>query len=348
MRPGLNSREPDESALPQAGARHRLLWTLAGTVLGIGLLYAATRKLDAAALIETLGRVQWPWSCAVLAATLLFCAIKTWRWALLLRFLPNLRFRDLHAVVYVGLAANFLVAHVGEFLRAATIARVHGVAVSGVFASVVIERVLDFIALLVLLAVIVAAVPNPPRTLTTAAIVSGALVVLAIVGLYGLLHPPAWSVRLANRLSRALPVTLRRRIEQLLGRFRAGLMALRSLNLMLSAVLVSVLQWSLVVAAIWCSGLAVGESVTLIAATVTFVLLVLGLTLPNSPMQIGTTQLAFVVGLGTDGTGVAAAIAASLVYTAFLIIPVMLAGAALALRGYADIDGPRRIRNSPD
>ncbi len=119
-------------------------------------------------------------------------------------------------------------------------------------------------------------------------------------------------------------------------------------ELMLSAVLVSVLQWSLVIAAIWCSGKAVGLSATLIAATVTFVLIIVGLTLPNSPLQIGTTQLAFVVGLGTDGTGVTAAIAASLVYTAFLILPIMLAGAALALRGYADIDGPRRIRNSPD
>ena len=103
---------------------------------------------------------------------------------------------------------------------------------------------------------------------------------------------------------------------------------------MLLAVVLSVLQWSLIVAAIWFSALAAGEAVGLVAATAIFVLIVLGLSLPNSPMQVGTTQLAFTVGFSAGGHSAAPAIAASVVYTLFLILPVMIAGGIylLALR----------------
>ena len=101
---------------------------------------------------------------------------------------------------------------------------------------------------------------------------------------------------------------------------------------MIAVLVVSVLQWLLIVAAIWASALAVGESASIVALVTTFVLILVGLMLPNSPMQIGTTQLAFTIGLGTGGIMATTAIAASLVYTMFLIIPVMLAGGVCLLR----------------
>ncbi len=58
-----------------------------------------------------------------------------------------------------------------------------------------------------------------------------------------------------------------------------------------------------------------------------FVLTVIGLTLPSSPAQLGTTQLAFVVGLELVGAGAASAFAASLVYTCFVVVTMMVLGA---------------------
>lgn len=328
-----------------SGGRRPLLWTLIGTALGLGLLYASTRRIEPAALAAALKSVEWPWIFGILGATFAFIAIKAWRWTILLRFIPGLRFRDLHSAVYIGLAVNFLIAHVGEFLRAAIVARNRRVAVSTVFASVVIERVLDFIALLVLLALTVGLMPDPPELVAVAAAASGGFVLLAVAGLYLLLQPPAWAIRHATALSRPLPARWRERMRHELQRFTPGLASLGNPRLLLSALLISVLQWSLVIFAIWCSGVAVGPSVSLVAATVTFVVIVIGLTLPNSPLQIGTTQLAFVLGLGTDGTEAAAAIAASLLYTSFLIIPIMLAGGALMLWGQAGIGRLSKIRH---
>jgi uncharacterized protein (TIRG00374 family) len=307
-------------------------WTLVGTALGIALLYAATRQVDAAAMADSLHTLSWPWASLVLAATLAFCAIKAWRWGLLLDTAPRIAFRDLHAAVYLGLAVNFLVAHVGELLRAAAVARRQRIPVGTVLASVVIERVLDFIAILALLALPVMATPQAPDAVVAAAVASAAFVAVAVTGLVLLLHPPAWSARAVSWLGGKLRPQLRDRAAHHLARFRAGLAPLMQPGLMATALFASALQWALVAAAIWASGLAVAGFVSPMAAIVTFVLIILGLTLPNSPLQIGTTQLAFVVGLGIDGTGVSIAIAASLVYTTFLILPIMLAGALLMMR----------------
>ena len=313
--------------------KHRpFLWTMVGTSLGLGLLYAATRKVDLASLLTTLQYVNWNLAAGILGATLGFNAIKAWRWRVLLRFIPGITFRELHASVYIGLAVNFLVAHVGEFLRTVMIATQRGVAISAVFASVLVERALDFMALLILIAAVLVFYPDPHEIVAIAGAVSGAAVVVAGTGLYLLLHQPDWLSPLVSKMSRALPERVRDFARLQLERSRLGLAAIGNLRLMILAAIVSVVQWSLVVAAIWCSGQAVGESVAPVAAISTLVLIIVGLTLPNAPMQIGTTQLAFVIGLGTGGTQATTAIAASLIYTTFVIIPTMIVGGVLMLR----------------
>jgi len=276
--------------------------------------------------------MSWPWAGAVLAATLAFCAVKAWRWRLLLGMHSRISFRELHAAVYLGLAVNFLISHVGEVLRAAAVARRNGLAVATVFASVVIERALDFTAILALLGIVAVAGAGLPPAVSAAAVMSAGLAAISVAVLFLLLHPPEWSVQFAGRLGGRLRPKTRERLGRQAARFRAGLAPLMKPRLMTGALLASAIQWGLVIAAIWASGLAVTGTVSPMAAIVTFVLIILGLTLPNSPLQIGSTQLAFVVGLGIDDVAESDAIVASLVYTSFLILPVLLAGAVVMLR----------------
>jgi uncharacterized protein (TIRG00374 family) len=330
LRSGAAQTTPE--ALPDRASRSAWLWTALGTALGLSLLYASTRKVDRETLYVALQSTDPVWIVWVLTATFGFVAIKAWRWRLLLGFVPDLKFGKLHSAVYIGLAVNFLIAHVGEVLRAVIIARGSRVAVSAVFASVVIERALDFIAFLALSSLLLLLAVDAPAFVEAAAAITGGVVVLAMAGLYSLVRPPAWLRRLVAFGSRPIPATIRdwclRQVEQ----SRRGLEAISNWRLMSAAVLLSITQWALIVLAVWASGSAVGVSVTLAATITTFVLLVIGLMLPNSPMQVGTTQLAFTMGLGTAGVSASAAIAASLIYTVFLIIPVMLVGGACSIR----------------
>jgi uncharacterized protein (TIRG00374 family) len=239
----------------------------------------------------------------------------------------------LHVAVYAGLAINYVIAHLGEFLRSAIIARERKIGLSTVLASVFVERTLDFIALLILLAGAVATSRNIPEYAATAGVISAAVVGIAVGGLFLLLHPFDWMRRFAAVLCRVLPDRIEHWLAEQLHRFREGLVSIKDSRLMVKAILLSVLQWSFVVFLMWGSALAIGQSITLSAATATFVFIVVGLTLPNAPLQIGTNQLAFIIGYGIDGVDATSAVAASFVFTMFALVPTMLIGGVCFARG---------------
>ena len=88
----------------------------------------------------------------------------------------------------------------------------------------------------------------------------------------------------------------------------------------------SALQWGCIVAVIWLSLSAIDQTVPLPAALAVWVLMVIGLTLPSAPAQLGTTQLAYVAGLTLAEIDAATAFAASAIYTCTVNLPIMLVG----------------------
>lgn len=311
--------------------RNRLALSVAGVVLGVGLFYAAMRKVEISTLLQTLKTSSVAWGVGVFVVAAIFIVIKAWRWSLLLRFVPDRRFSELLSAVYIGLAANFLVVHMGEFLRAGIVASRRRIATSAVFASVIVERVLDFIALLTLLAVLWIFVPTLPAIVDVAATLTALFVVVSIAGLYLLLHAPSWFESFGDLAARPLSPKIRGWLAGQIDRSRLGLESIRDVRLMTMAIAASVLQWVFVVVAVWWSAEAIGVEVSVAGVGVTFILIVVGLALPNSPMQIGATQLAFVLGLAVDGISATSAVAASIVYTAFLILPIMIIGGVLVI-----------------
>jgi hypothetical protein len=116
-----------------------------------------------------------------------------------------------------------------------------------------------------------------------------------------------------------------------LGRGAQGLAVAGSARAWLGLLVLSVLQWSCVVAAIAASAAAVSAYPGLGACILVFCLMVLGLTLPAPPVQVGATQWAFVFGLRWAGLGAEQGLAASLVYTAAVLAWMLLAGTAAGL-----------------
>ena len=84
------------------------------------------------------------------------------------------------------------------------------------------------------------------------------------------------------------------------------------------------LQWGCIVAAITCSVAALGFNTSLTQAVQVQVLMVAGLTLPSSPAQLGTTQLAETLSLSLSDAEAAVAFSASLIYTPYVKAPCMI------------------------
>lgn len=323
----------------------RSKWTLGGLAVGLVFLGLALVQVDVGAAVAELQDVEWLWAVATLLAGIAFMAVKTWRWSLILRPVLEADFSVLHRAVYIGTAANLMVAHTGEILRSTLVARRHEVAASAVLATVAVERILDFVALLVILGAALVWDPGVSALLLSAGLLSLAIVTVGLSGLLAFLHPTPLLRRLGLMTLNWLPARARAWVAGQLRRGVTGLGSMRRPGVVLQVVGLSVLQWACVVTAVWASARAVGVVVPVAGAIAVFVLSVVGLTLPAAPAQFGTTQLAFVAGFGLVGAAPEASLAASLVYTGFVVVAMMLLGAACWI---ASDWSPRRRRTAPD
>lgn len=307
--------------------RGRTRWTLAGLAIGLVFLWLAIREARFEASWEVLRQANPVWALLAFIGGLGFMAQKTHRWSVILAPLTQPRFAVLHSSVYIGTAANLTVAHTGEVLRATLIARRSRVAASAVLATIAVERMFDFAALLVLTGIALVLNPGLSAVLMTAGIISLGFVVAGVLGVLAFLNPTPLTRRLGNMSLRVLPSRLRTWIIGQLQRGVSGLGVLTEPGVIVRILLLSVLQWSWIVLAIWASAHAVGTLVPVTGAIAVFVLTVIGLTLPSSPAQLGTTQLAFVIGLELVGASGAAAFAASLLYSVCVVVAMMVLGA---------------------
>lgn len=305
----------------------RLRWITLGALLGLAFLWAALRGVDLGAVRVVLESVQVGATLATLAAALGFMLCKALRWSILLRPLARVQFGYLHSATYIGSAANLIVAHSGEIVRAMLVGRRAAVAPSAVLATIGIERLFDFVAMLVMLGLVLAIDRHLAGALTAAGLFALAAVVVGIAAMLALLRPTPATSALGQALLRLLPGAWRAWTLAQVRRSRAGLAPISDPATALLSFAVSIVQWGCIVAAVSSSVAAVGLAVTLSAAVGVFVLLMVGLTLPTAPAQLGTTQLAFAAGLALTGTGAEAAFAASVVYTCAVVVPVVILGA---------------------
>lgn len=313
--------------IARSDLRKTTVWTAVGFILGIALLYVAFRKVDFETLVSTMRGVGPGWPLAVLFSAVMFMLLKAWRWCTLLEHLRKPRFVAVLAATYSGVAINFMVSHLGEVVRAAMVSRSIGHRFSSVLASVFIERVFDFLALLVVIFFFALVGTDLPGFVIVAGAVCGVIAISSTAMFLAVLDPPRWLRAFVERVAAALPEGIVAWISGQLVLLRAGLEPIKAPRLVAETMVVSVAQWLTIIAAIWCSVVAVSGAPSAESVVVIFVLIVLGLSLPNSPMQLGTTQIAFVLGLATQNVEASVAIAASIIYMSFLIVPTMAIGA---------------------
>lgn len=296
------------------------------------MLGVVGRRVDVAQLSVVLRDIDIGYAVLAVLASLAFLWVKAWRWTLLLSPLRKLRARDLLRAVCAGTAANLIVPHAGEFTRVLMVGGREPIPASALLASIVIERLFDFAAVLFFLgavALMSAGLPEAlvPASLLAAGLFLGLLAVAAFV-----VYQSALALRILDVLLKPLPAKIAAALRGHAESGIAGLASLRSAHVLVKVSVVSLLMWSTIVAVTYCSVLAVGQPVPVSAAIAVMALLIAALTLPAAPVYIGTTQLAFTIGLAAFGVSTAPAFAASVVYTVFGLLPMLAAGGIFFLR----------------
>lgn len=270
-----------------------LLATMVMSFAGAGL-YFALRSLDWRNFPLQLRQLDWRWVALAVAFDILSYVAQGLRWSLLLD--GRSLWRTTRAI-YAGLFVNEVIPlRPGEAIRAWIAARDFRIGTLAVVPSMLAERLMDGLWLVVALLVALFLAPLPPALIQ-------AIKMLALI------------------LSLALAAAFvfgRTRIE-FLRKVTTGMRDRRALAV--SAVFLAAQGL-----AFWSVARASHLSLGVFAAFVVMVVVRVGTLLPGAPANLGTHQFSTVLGLSMFGVPQAQAAAYSLVVFSVLTLPLLLIG----------------------
>ncbi len=270
-----------------------LRWQNLGLNLGISLFFLdfVFADISLAEVIKAIAGADYRMLLLSMLLVMLHMYFRTIRWQWLLKPLGQVKFWPAFRAFVIGITGNtVLPARAGEFLRAYVLGRSTGLSSTGIFATLVIERIFDGLTvLLVLLAVIGLGVHNERLQLIG---LLGAVFYLGVMGgLIIFMVKRHWADALINKF---LPQQLAHKVVSLLDSFSEGLAILRNPRLLGMVTFWNILTWVCIPVSFWLALLAFdfGSPLPWQAPVLMLPAVALGLTVPGAPGGVGLFQAA--------------------------------------------------------
>ena len=259
-----------------------------------------------------------------------FFTLKAYRWKLLLKPIRELTTWQVTPAMMIGFAFNNLLpAHLGEFVRVFVLGKQYDLPKTPVLSTVVLERILDIIAILSLLGISLLFIDDMPEEAKQGSIIFAAVSFCGVIvlGLYMAFTKQfvAFTRSVLNRLG-FIPEKLRSGVLDMLESGAVGLESVKDPILLLLIAITSFAQWLANGLMIYVSLRSFGVSIDVTHALLVMGVTAIGVTVPSSPGYFGVIQWCFkisLVPLGYDGPRV---FAASIYYHMCQWIPVTTTG----------------------
>ncbi len=313
--------------------RRRLIQGAVLLALGLLILYGLLRSVHPDQVAASIRGASPGWVTIGLLAYLAFIVVRGWRWQVILRAsAPAATLGDAMAVTAIGFALNAVSPFkLGELLRIGAIAPRARIGVGEATATVVVERVLDVLALLVI-AIAAAAVSGAGANSfgLWSGVVVIAVVSLAIAALAYLMvsHPQA-TLALVDRVAARLPA----RVGTLVDRFAAsvlkGFASLRSPGRLATAAVLSVLIWLCIDAGLMACFRALTPQLSFPTLLLACTIFIISQAISVTPGSVGTYEGFFLLVLSTFGAGPASLVTAAAVLNHVANMAVLLLAGAI-------------------
>jgi uncharacterized protein (TIRG00374 family) len=317
------------SHLPSdAPVRHRpggRALRVAVVVAVVALLIVFARGVDWRVVAGVARGADTALLAAALACNLVSLLLKGMRWWI---FLRPLGVRSLSLVLRATFAGaslnNLLVAQGGEGARVVIVSRASGVSSAHVLSALAVERSLDAMSYLLLLAGAAWLLPLPghiARWRTAGAILLGvstcALAALSVV---------------ARRARRAPRVTESPRIPSYLRRFARGVAEVGSPPRIAVALLISLIAWALQLATYHLAVLAIHLPLPIAGSVAALLAVGISFLVRATPGNVGVFQAVYALTVRSFGVRESDAVAAALLIQAVQVLPTLILGSAVLPR----------------
>jgi len=329
--------------------------------VAVALVALFLRNVDLWRVASDIVRARPEWLAISLGTMFVNLALRSLRWQYLLEPLGATTFVDAFKATAVGFAANSLLpARAGEVIRPYFLARhaksASQMSATGAFATIILERLLDVLTVVGMLASYVFFLghevgrANPTAFLglkwAVATVTAGSAAALLV--LFVLAGNPEKLRLTMERLERVLPSTLAGLIARIAEKFARGLGAIRRPGRLIGALAWSVPLWLSIAAGIWAVAVAFQIDLSFTGTFLVVALLVLGVAVPT-PGAVGGFHAAFRYGVvAFFGAPDDAAVGAAIVLHIFSIGPALLLGLFFAAQEGLNVGGMRRLTDQAE
>ena len=325
--------------------------TVVVIALAIGLLAVFLRNADLNQVWASVTKARTDLLLLSLALTCGTFVVRAERWQYLLGPLGKTRFSTVFRATVIGFAASaVLPARAGEVIRPYLLARREGLSATAAFATIIVERILDLVAVLLLMAVFLIwfdpGIEARDSKAFQAVRFGGLMMAPVAVGTLAVMffmagHPErlhAWVLK----AEAILPARIAAMIARFAQTFAEGFAVVRSPGRLAAAIAWSIVLWVAIASGIWAVSIAFGIAMPFTGAWLMLGPLVVGVAVPT-PGGVGGFHEAYRFGatafFGADNN---TAVGAAIVLHAISVGPVIIAGLLFIVQDGLKLGGMAR------
>ncbi len=230
----------------------RSLNYLLSFALAAFFLYIAFRGSDINAIIDSIEGAKWGWLLLFIPIALLSHIVRAWRWMYFLEPVKkDIRWRNLFYAVMIGYFFNSILPRFGEVARPYAMKKLEDIPLSTAVGSVIVERFLDLLFLVMLFALSLVFFRNEiseafPTMESWSIVISVASIgVLIFFGL--MVFKTDETVVFVHKLNRFVPGKILMKVEELLRKVIDGFKVIHNREKYLIMFLLTLFMWFLYV-----------------------------------------------------------------------------------------------------
>lgn len=265
-----------------------------GIIVSAIFIYLSFRRVHLGEIVYSLKNVNYIWIFPNMAIVIVAMIIRSVRWKYLLANIGRFRIKRLFPPVMIGfMANNILPARLGEFIRAYSLGAKSGESRSAIFATVVIERIFDSLALLLMFWLVILFVPFPPAV-KKFGIITLVINVAAIIFLIFIKQKGKKSIDKFIRFFAFLPDKITEKLSHILGNFAEGLNIFNRTGVLGIVTFWSVVLWIITALSNYFIFMSFGIYPNVVASFILLLFVAAGVMLPSAPGFVGVFQAAVV------------------------------------------------------
>jgi uncharacterized protein (TIRG00374 family) len=267
----------------------RLFFSVGLLISGL-LLWWVLRGVSWEGVRQALREAHWRWLVVGWLVIFVTMRLRASRWASLFSQELHITGHAAFSPMMVGYLFNILLpGRMGELARSVEMGKRHQIPASRVLATIVVERLVD--ALLMLLLAVTWLLAHQPKIAGRGALILLALGLFAVAsGLFAMWSRLAWLERFLRALLRPLPKKLHDILWGIYDHFCEGLRMVQSIQQILRFFLITLLIWTLEIAMMLCFLMTFQIALDPLSAAFVVASVALGGALLPAPGQVGTFQ----------------------------------------------------------